>query len=60
MFEYLATNGYDDEKLEQLGGQIGLIDTVTTDQLSAAGVPPRVVFHIRRHIHEMVGTSLAA
>ena len=42
--------GYDDEKAEALGGHIGFGDTVSVEQLAAAGVPNRMVFDLRRRL----------
>ena len=42
--------GYGDDKLEALGGHIGFADSVTVEQLAAAGVPYRTVFHLRRKL----------
>ena len=42
--------GYDDDKLDALGGHIGFADSVTVEQLAVAGVPYRTVFHLRRRL----------
>ena len=48
MLEELTAQGYGDDNLEALGGHIGFADSVTVEQLAAAGVPNRTVFHLRR------------
>ena len=50
VFEELTAQGYDDDKAEALGGHIGFADTVTVEQLAAAGVPHRTVFDLRRRL----------
>ena len=44
----LADLGFDEEKLDALGEHIGFADTVTVEQLVAAGVAHRTVFELRR------------
>ena len=48
--EALAAYGYDDDKVDELGERIGFADTVSVEQLAAAGVPNRVVFDLRRRL----------
>ena len=50
VLEELTAQGYGDDKLEALGGHIGFADSVTVEQLAAAGVPYRTVFHLRRRL----------
>ena len=55
VFEYLSsTAGFEDDKLEHLGSRIGFADTVTLEELSASGIAPRTVYHLRRHAAESI------
>ena len=46
----LTAQGYGDDRLNELGAQLGFADSVTVEQLAAAGVPNRTVFDIRRRL----------
>ena len=50
----LKAQGYGDDKLEQLGKQLGFADTVTVEQLAKADVPTWAVFHLRRMLDPRV------
>ena len=50
----LAAQGYGNDKLEQLGEKLGFADSVTVEQLAAAGVPHRTVFDLRRRLDPAV------
>ena len=52
--EALSAQGYGDDKLEQLVAQLGFADSVTVEQLAAAGVPNRTVFDVRRRLDPVV------
>ena len=53
----LPSLGYDDSKLDALGEHIGFVDTVTMEQLAAAGVPNQTVFDLRRRLDPVAGTA---
>ena len=49
MIEALSESGYDEAKLDELVSRIGgMPDTVTVEQLAAAGAPNKLIFGLRR------------
>ena len=46
----LSAQGCEEDKLDALGERIGFADTVTVEQLVAAGFTNRVVFEVRRRL----------
>ena len=50
VLDELTAKGYDDDKLDALFRSIGTADSVTLEQLAAAGVPNRTVFYLRRRL----------
>ena len=50
MIRALPSLDYDDSKLDELGEHFGFADSVTVEQLAAAGVPNRTVFDLRRRL----------
>ena len=46
----LASLDYDDLKLDALGEHFGFATSVTVEELAAAGVSNRTLFHLRRRL----------
>ena len=57
VLEELTAQGYGDDKLEALGSHIGFADSVTVEQLAAAGVPNRTVFHLRKKLDPVAAAA---
>ena len=50
VIDELVRQGYDGDKLNELGERLGVVDSVSVEQLARAGVPSRVVFDLRRRL----------
>ena len=50
VLDALAAQGCEEDRLDALGERIGFADTVTVEQLTAAGFTHRVVFDVRRQL----------
>ena len=50
VLDALAAQGCEEDRLDALGERIGFADTVTVEQLTAAGFTHRAVFDVRRQL----------
>ena len=57
VLDALAAQGCEEDKLDALGERIGFADTVTVEQLAAAGFTNRVVFDLRRRLDPHFATT---
>ena len=61
VIDLLSAQGYDDAQLDRLGTYVSLDDdTISVEQLAAAGVPNRVVFELRRQLDPLAEAHRSA